>query len=359
MRVDEFDYDLPEELIALRPLERREEARLLVVRGRDLDDRQIRDLPELVEPGDLLVVNNTKVIPAFLHGQRPPRADGGNTESVGIDLTLVRQIAPLRWQALARPAKRLRPGDRVYISPDFDARIDEKGADGSVVITFGCAADELSALLVKHGKMPLPPYISSRRNIDDRDRDDYQTTYAKVEGAAAAPTAGLHLTEDLMTRLRGRGVTVAEVTLHVGLGTFLPVKVDDTEQHVMHSEWGEIGTQTARQIETTKAQGGRVIAVGTTSLRLLEAAAQGTGVVNPFRGETDLFITPGFRFEVVDRLLTNFHLPRSTLFMLVSAFSGQGVMKAAYGHAIAAKYRFYSYGDACLLTRCELQPRAP
>lgn len=350
MRIDAFDYDLPEELIALRPLPRREDARLLHVTS-SLTDKHIADLSKVLRAGDLMVVNNTKVMPTVLRATRPPRADGGNTEPITIELTLVRQHAGSLWEAMARPARRLRQGDLLSVGSGVHIVIDDKKDGGHVMLDFKCPPDRVATLLSERGQMPLPLYISSRRAIDEDDRRDYQTIFAKIEGAVAAPTANLHLTEALMSELESKGVSVAEVTLHVGLGTFLPVKVDDTDAHVMHKEWGRVSSKTASQIERVRRKGGRIVAVGTTTLRLLETAAQQGGIVAPFCGETSIFIVPGYRFKTADLLLTNFHLPRSTLFMMVSAFSGLERMRAAYRHAIAEKYRFYSYGDACLLER--------
>ncbi len=351
MRVDAFDYDLPEGLIALRPLKNREEARLLCVQGPRLANRHIGDLPQLLEAGDLVVVNNTKVIPAYLKVMRAPRPIGGNTEPVTIDLTLLRRCEATLWDALARPAKRLQTGDRLSASPEVDLVVEEKLDEGKVQLRFDCAPEDVGTLLSQKGKMPLPPYIASRRPIDVDDIQDYQTVFAKMEGAVAAPTAGLHVTAALLAQLKSRGVGIAEVTLHVGPATFLPVKVDDTDAHVMHAEWGEVSVGVATQINKTHQKGGRVMAVGTTTLRLLETAARDDGSVEPFCGKTSIFIVPGYRFKTADLLLTNFHLPRSTLFMMVSAFSGLESIKLAYRHAIAEKYRFYSYGDACLLER--------
>lgn len=342
MRVDDFDFELPRELIADRPAVPRDSARLLEVRPDRLADRIVRDLPELLSPGDMLVFNDTKVIPARLSGRRGQAA---------VEVTLHKAEGLGRWRAFARPARRLRPGDRIVFAPEFSAEVAEKGEAGEVTLAFDRGGAELMAALERHGFMPLPPYMG--RDADARDRSDYQTLFAAREGAVAAPTAGLHFTPGLIAALEARGVRRATVTLHVGAGTFLPVKVEDTRDHVMHSEWGEIDAATAARIDQARAAGGRVIAVGTTSLRLLESASAEDGTVRPFAGETDIFITPGYRFRAVDLLMTNFHLPRSTLFMLVSAFAGLARMKAAYEHAKAAGYRFYSYGDACLLHRSD------
>ena len=362
MRVDLFDFDLPEELIALRPSEPRDAARLLVVRPGGspvLQDRSIGDLPDLLAPGDVLVANDTRVIPARLAGRRIGRGESAPR----IEITLHRRESASGWRAFARPARRLRPGDRVAFaemagevadSPPRHgggpvAEIVEKGEGGEVLLDFDRAGPALDEALHSVGTMPLPPYIASRRAPDARDNGDYQTMFARCEGAVAAPTAGLHFTEDLVTRLRAREIAIATVTLHVGAGTFLPVKVEDTQHHRMHAEWGEVGAATASRLNAARKAGGRVIAIGTTALRLLESATDEGGVIGRFSGTTDIFITPGYRFRAVDALLTNFHLPRSTLFMLVAAFSGLDVMRRAYAHAIAARYRFYSYGDASLL----------
>ncbi len=350
MRVDDFDFELPRALIADRPAVPRDAARLLEVRPDGAVDRTIRDLPGLLSPGDLLLFNDTKVIPARLLGRRPERL-AGHRGQAAIEVTLHKSEGPDRWRAFARPAKRLKPADRIDFADGFAAEVAEKGEAGEVTLVFDRGGADLLAALERHGSMPLPPYMG--RDADARDRADYQTLFARREGAVAAPTAGLHFTPELLAALDERGVGRATVTLHVGAGTFLPVKADDTRDHVMHSEWGEIGADVAARVNDTRAAGGRVVAVGTTSLRLLEAAAAGEGAVRPFAGETAIFITPGYRFRAVDLLLTNFHLPRSTLFMLVAAFAGLDRMKAAYAHAIAAGYRFYSYGDACLLHRSD------
>jgi S-adenosylmethionine:tRNA ribosyltransferase-isomerase len=342
MRIETFDFALPAEAIAQYPMRPRDAARLLCI-GDRLEDRVIRDLPRLLRPGDLLVVNDTKVTPTRLFGRRG---------SVPVEATLIEEAAPGRWWALVRPARRLRPGDRVDFAPDFEAVVARKGEDGTVVLDFGCGRETLARQLDAHGAAPLPPYIR-RAAPDPRDLTDYQTVYAARPGAVAAPTAGLHFTPELLAALESEGVRRASVTLHVGAGTFLPVKADRIEDHVMHAERGEIGAGAAEAIEACRAGGGRIVAVGTTALRLIETAAGESGRVRAWSGETALFIRPGFRFRVADLLLTNFHLPRSTLFMLVCAFGGTDRMKAAYAHALAAGYRFYSYGDACLLRRTE------
>lgn len=340
MKVDLFDFDLPEERIALRPAEPRESARLLEVASGDLSDRTIADLPGLLDPGDVLVVNDTKVIPARLRGKR------GEAK---IEATLHMRLDGQTWAAFARPAKRLRPGDTVEFE-GLKAEVAEKRDGGEVILRFDRGEADLMAALHAAGEMPLPPYIASKRATDEQDRDDYQTMFADREGAVAAPTAGLHLTPGLIRQIEAAGAEIVRVTLHVGAGTFLPVKADDTEDHQMHAEIGEISQAAAEAINARK---GRLISVGTTSLRLLESAANENGTLQPWSGATDIFITPGKRIHTADMLLTNFHLPRSTLFMLVSAFTGLERMQSAYAHAIAAGYRFYSYGDACLLHRVD------
>ncbi|WP_102958374.1 tRNA preQ1(34) S-adenosylmethionine ribosyltransferase-isomerase QueA [Mangrovicella endophytica] len=353
MRVDLFDFDLPEERIALRPALPRESAKLLEVEADGaLTDRTIGDLPQILRPGDILVFNDTRVIPAQLEGRRVGR---GDTEpSIGV--TLHQRVDGITWKAFARGARKLQAGDRVAFEAagearSLDASVTEKGDAGEVTLRFACGAGELDAALASFGRMPLPPYIASKRDVDAQDASDYQTIFARESGAVAAPTAGLHFTPELLQSLDRRGVGHVFVTLHVGAGTFLPMKADDTEDHRMHSEIGHIDQATADRLNAVRASGGRLVAVGTTSLRLLESAAGGDGIIRPFAAPTDIFITPGYRFRAVDCLMTNFHLPRSTLFMLVSAFSGLETMHAAYAHAIATGYRFYSYGDACLLER--------
>lgn len=339
MRVDEFDFDLPADRIAQRPASPRDSARLLHVTQAGLVDRIVRDLPALLEPGDLLVFNDTKVIPARLAGMR------GEAK---VSVTLHQALSPDTWLVFAKPAKRLRPGDRVRLGPDFSAEVLERRAEGDVVLRFDRGGAALMEALRAQGAMPLPPYI--RGGVaDERDKADYQTLFAEREGAVAAPTAALHFTPALMEALARRGVRHTMLTLHVGAGTFLPVKVEDTRDHVMHAETGILDASAAAAIAEAKRIGKRIVAVGTTSLRLIESAADEHGVVKPFTGATSLFITPGYRFKAVDMLLTNFHLPRSTLFMLVAAFAGLARMKTTYAHAVAAGYRFYSYGDCCLI----------
>jgi S-adenosylmethionine:tRNA ribosyltransferase-isomerase len=413
MRTDLFDFELPEDRIALHPASPRDAARLLVVRPaiwapsprpspqrgegevnaevrvftsleRDqdarslpsphstsprrgevaadvlaaagegaygLEDRIVRELPQLLRPGDALIFNDTRVIPAALEGVRRR----GELEA-HISVTLIERLDQSRWRTLARPAKRLKEGDRLHFGHDesvclagaLDATVAERGEDGEVTLAFDLGGADLDAAIASVGRMPLPPYIAGRRAAEDADRRDYQTIYAAHDGAVAAPTAGLHFTPELMAALDARGISRHFVTLHVGAGTFLPVKAEDTGAHKMHAEWGEVTGATAAALNAARAAGGRLVAVGTTSLRLIESAAA-AGEIQPFRGPTDIFITPGYRFRAIDTLMTNFHLPRSTLFMLVSAFSGLDVVKAAYAHALASGYRFYSYGDACLL----------
>jgi S-adenosylmethionine:tRNA ribosyltransferase-isomerase len=335
MKVDFFDFDLPESLIAIHPANPRDSARMLVIDDA-LQDKIISDLPKFLKPGDVMVFNDTKVIPARLFGRR-------GEAKVEV---LLHKHRGNEWECFAKPAKRLKPGDRIDFADDFHAAVVEKLADGGVVLQFG---DDISEKLERYGHMPLPPYI--RRSDDVSDRERYQTVYARVEGSVAAPTAGLHFTDKLLEAIDALGVTRVPVTLHVGGGTFLPVKSDDTNDHVMHSEWVHVSEETAAVVNRAKEKGGRVMAIGTTSLRTLESAADADGKLKPFSGETSIFITPGYCFKIVDILLTNFHLPRSTLFMLVCAFAGLESMQAAYAAAISRQYRFYSYGDACLLYR--------
>jgi S-adenosylmethionine:tRNA ribosyltransferase-isomerase len=338
MRVDDFDFELPRQLIAERPVSPRDASHLLHVGAGRLDDLTVRDLPGLLHPGDVMVFNDTRVIPARLFGRRG---------LAGVELTLHERLADSQWNAFARPAKKLKPGDAISFAEGFSATVTAKGEAGEVTLAFDRGGPELLAALEEFGRLPLPPYIR-KGCADAADRADYQTVYAKAEGAVAAPTAGLHFTPELLAALDARGVRRVTVTLHVGAGTFLPVKVDDTRDHRMHRERGVVTPEAA---EAINAAAGRVVAVGTTALRLLESAADEGGRVRPFDGATDIFITPGYRFRVVDSLMTNFHLPRSTLFMLVAAFSGLERMRAAYDHAKSHGYRFYSYGDACLLHR--------
>jgi S-adenosylmethionine:tRNA ribosyltransferase-isomerase len=355
MRTDLFDFDLPPERIALRPVAPRDSARMLVVRPDGaLEDRGVCDLPEFLRAGDQLVVNDTKVIAAQLTGRRL-----GRQPEPKIEATLIKRIDGSRWQALVKPAKRLAEGDivrfgsegRVCFLGQLDATVEAKGEAGEVMLAFTFHGPSLDQAIAEMGNTPLPPYIASKRPADDRDTADYQTMFARKEGAVAAPTAGLHFTPELEAAVRAKGAEIQRLTLHVGAGTFLPVKTNDTADHRMHAEWGVVSEQTANALNAARRAGGRVIAVGTTSLRLLESAAGEDGIIRPFSGDTSIFITPGYRFRAVDVLMTNFHLPRSTLFMLVAAFSGLDTMKAAYAHAVASGYRFYSYGDASLLFR--------
>ncbi len=353
MRLADFDFDLPEDRIALEPARPRDAARLLVIRPDGLEDRVFRDLPDLLAPGDLLVFNDTRVIPAQLSGLR---FRDGVEEGARIGVTLIRRADDSTWRGLARPAKRLAPGDRVRfggtgavcVMATLDATvIGREGAE--VELAFDLSGTALDEAIANVGAMPLPPYIAAKRPVADSDAADYQTIYARREGAVAAPTAGLHFTDRVFADLEARGVSKAFVTLHVGPGTFLPVTVDEIANHKMHAEWGEISAETAARIAETRARGGRIVAVGTTALRLLESAVDEAGTVRPFLGETAIFIAPGHRIRSADALITNFHLPRSTLFMLVSAFAGLERMRAAYAHAIESGYRFFSYGDASLI----------
>ncbi|MGE0211939.1 MAG: tRNA preQ1(34) S-adenosylmethionine ribosyltransferase-isomerase QueA [Parvibaculaceae bacterium] len=356
MRVDLFDFELPSERIALRPASPRDAARMLVVEpgaSPELSDLGVRDLPQLLRSGDILVFNDTRVIPAQLSGTR--YREGG--EAAAVEITLARRLDGAHWQAFAKPGKRLKAGDRIRFGERgevcfagmLDATVEEKAETGEVTLGFSFTGAVLDEAIAFYGRMPLPPYIATRRPADEQDSTDYQTVYARQEGAVAAPTAGLHFTPELLSALQARGVGTAFVTLHVGPGTFLPVKVEDTADHRMHAEWGSIDAKTVKRLLAARSAGGRIVAVGTTSLRVLESAAAPGGDLRVFSGETDIFITPGFKFRAVDAILTNFHLPRSTLFMLVAAFSGLERMKRAYAHAISAGYRFYSYGDASLL----------
>jgi S-adenosylmethionine:tRNA ribosyltransferase-isomerase len=342
MRTADFDFELPPELIADEPARPRDAARLLDVQGGALANRHVRDLPALLMPGDLLVYNDTRVIPARLTGKRG---------EVKVEATLHKREGADTWHVFAKPGKRLRVGDTIVFAPDLSAQVMEKREAGDIALRFSVAGGELMAALHRYGVMPLPPYIRRPEGASPKDAEDYQTVFAAREGAVAAPTAGLHFTPDLLARLEARGIRRVPVTLHVGAGTFLPVKVDDIRDHRMHAEWGEIAQETARAIAETRAAGGRIVSIGTTSLRLLETAAADDGTLAGFSGDTDIFITPGYRFKIVDLLLTNFHLPRSTLFMLVSAFAGMERMRAAYAHAISSGYRFYSYGDTSLIGR--------
>ena len=350
MKTADFDFDLPEDRIALRPAEPRDSARLLLVRDGELSDQVIADLPGFLQPGDALVFNDTRVIPARLSGVRERIGPDGETLTVAVEATLHHRDAPDVWSAFMKPGKRLKAGDRIRFQT-LEATVTDKSDDGLITLTFDLAGPALDDAIRAVGVMPLPPYIAAKRPEDDRDLTDYQTVFAEHDGSVAAPTAGLHFTPALLDAIRAGGVSTHAVTLHVGAGTFLPVKAEDTADHRMHSEWGEVSSDTAAALNAVHANGGRIVCVGTTSLRLLESATSPDGVVQPFHGDTAIFITPGYAFRAVDVLMTNFHLPKSTLFMLVSAFAGQATMKTAYAHAIADGYRFYSYGDGSLLFR--------
>ena len=339
MRLSDFDFELPAERIALRPARPRDSARLMVVSGAEIADRCVRELPALLEPGAVLVFNDTKVIPAQLEGYRGEASIGA---------TLHKREGPREWQAFLRNAKRVRPGDTIEFGEHVAASLVEKHDDGSGLLHFH-GTEPVELLLERAGRMPLPPYIASRREVDEADRSDYQTMFAREEGAVAAPTAALHFTPELLESLDARGIGREVLTLHVGAGTFLPVKSERIAEHKMHAEWGRIDAPTAARLNAARAEGRRLISVGTTSLRLLESAADESGTIHAFEGDTAIFITPGYRFRAIDGLITNFHLPKSTLFMLVSALMGLEVMKAAYAHAVGENYRFYSYGDASLL----------
>ena len=350
MKTADFDFHLPDDHIALRPAEPRDSARLLVVKDGALEDRIVRDLPDFLRAGDALVLNDTRVIPARLSGVRERIGPEGETLTVAVEATLHHRDAPDVWSAFMKPGKRLKAGDRVTFQ-GLTGTVTAKSDDGLVTLRFDLAGPALDAAIREVGVMPLPPYIAAKRPEDDRDRSDYQTMFAQLDGSVAAPTAGLHFTPALMDALKARGVSTHALTLHVGAGTFLPVKADDTADHKMHSEWGEVSADTAAALNAARAAGGRIVCVGTTSLRLLESATTPDGVIRPFQGDTAIFITPGYAFRAVDVLMTNFHLPKSTLFMLVSAFAGLETMKAAYAHAVKDGYRFYSYGDGSLLFR--------
>ncbi|MDH3666644.1 MAG: tRNA preQ1(34) S-adenosylmethionine ribosyltransferase-isomerase QueA [Paracoccaceae bacterium] len=348
MKLSDFDFELPEELIALRPARPRPASRLLVAQGAQVQDAHVRDLPRFLNPDDILVFNDTRVIPARLFGERRRESrDGSGVAQV--EVTLIERKGDAVWHALARPAKRLREGDRLHFQDGLTAEIGAKRDEGAVSLRFNRDGPALDAAIAAAGVMPLPPYIASRRPADAQDAEDYQTIFARHPGAVAAPTAALHFDADLMAALEHAGILSARLTLHVGAGTFQPVKTEEIVNHRMHGERGRITADAARAINTAREAGGRVIAAGTTALRLLESAADEDGRIAPWQGKTDIFITPGYRFRAIDGLMTNFHLPRSTLFMLVSALMGLDRMKALYAHAIAQRYRFYSYGDSSLL----------
>lgn len=348
MRVDDFDFDLPSDRIALRPAVPRDSARLLIVRegARQFEEATLRELPSFLAPGDVCIFNDTRVIPAQLSGTRPVR---GLSAEAHIDVTLHKRLDDARWAAFAKPGRKLEPGDTIVFAEGFEAYVEAKGEGGEIKLAFNRADAELDKAIARHGTMPLPPYIAARRPVDDKDLADYQTIYARKDGSVAAPTAGLHFTPELLADLDSRGVRRTSVTLHVGAGTFLPVKADDTQDHVMHAEWGHVPPDTADTVRVARAAGRHVMCVGTTSLRTVETASM--PALEAWSGDTSIFITPGYQFRTADMLLTNFHLPRSTLFMLVSAFCGLETMRAAYAHAIDRHFRFYSYGDACLLIR--------
>ena len=347
MKLSDFDFDLPERLIATRPARPRSSARLLVAEGDGVRDLRVFDLPSVLRPGDRLVLNDTKVIPARLTGVRARAGTEGVTEA-RIEATLLEPLASGTWRALLKPLKKVRDGEEIVFSPRLSAVVEGR-EEGTARLSFNLKGEDFDAALTEAGDMPLPPYIAALRAADAQDRTDYQTVWARRAGAVAAPTASLHFDEPLLAALAARGVGFTHVTLHVGAGTFLPVKTDDVSAHRMHAEWGEITPEAAAEIEATRAAGGRIIPVGTTAMRLLESAARGDGTVRPWVGETDIFITPGFEFRACDALMTNFHLPKSTLMMLVSALMGVERMRAVYAHAIAEEYRFFSYGDASLL----------
>lgn len=346
MKLSDFDFDLPERLIATRPVKPRSAARLLVAQGAQITDAHVRDLGQWLRPGDRLVLNDTRVIPARLSGQRHRDGAAGPT-AARIEVTLLDPGADGTWSALVKPLKKIREGETIVFSGDLLAELMAK-EDGQARLRFNLTGDDFDAALAQAGAMPLPPYIAAKRPADAQDKTDYQTVFARRPGAVAAPTASLHFDQPLLDDLRDRGVEFTHVTLHVGAGTFLPVKVEDVTTHKMHAEWGEVSAEAAAEIAATRAAGHRVIPVGTTALRLIESAAR-SGQIAPWQGETDIFIYPGFRFHVTDALMTNFHLPRSTLMMLVSALAGQGVIRQVYAHAIDHEYRFFSYGDASLL----------
>lgn len=358
MQLADFDFDLPEDRIALRPASPRDSARLLLVQpDQPLQDLHVSDLPAQLRAGDVLVLNDTRVIPARLKGRRVREHS-----SVAVEATLHKRLSPSRWTAFMKPGKKLAPGDRIHFGAmedracllaALDATVIEKGEGGEVTLSFDLTGPDLDAAISERGAMPLPPYIAAKRGEDEQDRADYQTVYADEEGSVAAPTAGLHFTPRLLEQLKAMGVTLQFVTLHVGAGTFLPVKVENLSEHRMHAEYGEVDADVAEALNAAKAAGGRIVCVGTTSLRLVESATGEDGVVRPFAAETAIFITPGYRFRAADGLMTNFHLPKSTLFMLVSAFAGLETMRTAYAHAVADGYRFYSYGDASLLWRAK------
>jgi S-adenosylmethionine:tRNA ribosyltransferase-isomerase len=347
MKLSDFDFDLPDRLIATRPASPRSSARLLLADGTEISDRHVFDLPDILRPGDHLVLNDTKVIPARLFGTRRRDGDAGISEA-RIEATLMEPMPDGRWRALIRPLKKLKDGETIRFSDELEATLIAR-LDGAGILAFNLTGPDFDAALAQAGAMPLPPYIAAKRPADDRDKTDYQTIWANRAGAVAAPTASLHFDDDLLAALRARGVGMTYVTLHVGAGTFLPVKVDDISQHRMHAEWGQITTDAAERINAARAAGGRILPVGTTALRLIESAASADGQLAEWTGPTDIFITPGYRFRISDGLMTNFHLPKSTLMMLVSALMGPEEIRSIYAHAIDHGYRFFSYGDSSLL----------
>lgn len=348
MDVSLFDFDLPEDCIALRPVSPRDSAKMLLVKKDVISDSVVNALPDQLQAGDVLVINDTRVLPAAMTAVRPARSHGGGGD-VSLTINLHKALSGQDWRAFIRPAKRVKEGDILHFSEQLSAHVFDKQEGGDVGLRFNLSEDALHSAIKALGAPPLPPYIAKKRAADAADIDDYQTVYAKDDGSVAAPTAGLHFTPQLMEALRGKGVKFVSITLHVGAGTFLPMKTDTTEDHVMHSEWREISPEAAEAINAAKASGGRIIAVGTTALRALESAAGDDGLLKAEIGETDIFITPGYNFKIIDALMTNFHLPKSTLFMLVSAVAGLQTMKTAYTYAIKTGYRFYSYGDSSLL----------
>lgn len=356
MDVDHFDFELPPERIAQEPARPRDAARLMFMAADAArpTDHGVGDLPHLLRPGDLMVFNDTRVLPTRLSGKRGSATRAGAPETARIEVTLTGPVSSRLWRAFARPARKLEVRDHIVFAPGFAADVMKKLDGGEVELWFSRGGDDLAAMLEAHGRMPLPPYIKRGKESDDRDTadtEDYQTLFAEHPGAVASPTAALHFTPDLLAGLDARDIETARLTLHVGPGTFLPVKTDDTDDHVMHAEWARLDAATSDRLNAARAEGRRIVACGSTALRTLETSACNDGTLAPFEGETDLFLTPGSRFKVVDALMTNFHLPRSTLFMLVAAFAGLDRMQAAYAHAIEAGYRFYSYGDASLLER--------
>jgi len=348
MQLSDFDFDLPQELIATRPVSPRSSARMLVARNGEIEDKIVRDLVDVLNPGDRLVINNTKVIPARLFGTRRRDTSQSDSGHAKIEVTLLEPTPTGTWRCLIKPLRKVNEGEIIHFTPEFYAELIAK-SDGQAEISFNLSGADFDAALDEAGAMPLPPYIASKRAADDADKSDYQTVFAQHRGSVAAPTASLHFDDDLLTALRARGVDFTQVTLHVGAGTFLPVKVDDITTHKMHAEIGEVSEQAAHEIQATKDRGGRVIPVGTTALRLIETAARESGIIEPWSGATDIFIYPGFKFHVADGLMTNFHLPKSTLVMLVSALMGADRVKDIYKHAIENRYRFFSYGDSSFL----------